>query len=69
MRISDTVCSDDMLLEYAAAHVVWTLVRHELALGSAVVTVLVRLSAFPSPFSKNANTSNSVPSASWRVKS
>jgi len=49
--------------------VVCTPLRQLEAPGSGVVTVLVKLNAFPSPFSKNPNTSNSVPSSSCKVKS
>lgn len=50
-------------------HVVWMLDRQLLALGSGVVTVLVRLRALPSPLSRKPKTSKAVPSAIWRVKS
>lgn len=49
--------------------VVCTPLRQLEAPGSGVVTVLVKLNAFPSPFSKNPKTSNSVPSPSCKVKS
>lgn len=59
-------CARTVMIE---THVVWMLDRQLLALGSGVVTVLVRLRALPSPLSRKPKTSKAVPSAIWRVKS
>jgi hypothetical protein len=45
-------------------HVVWTLFKQLVAEGRGVVTVLVRLRALPSPFSKKPKTSKTAPSSS-----
>jgi len=50
-------------------HVVWTLFKQLVAEGRGVVTVLVKLRALPSPFSKKPKTSKTAPSSSWSVKS
>lgn len=63
---------EDLVVVAAAATpptVVWTSRKQLVAVGRGVVTVLVKLRAFPSPFSKNPNTSKTAPSASCSSKS
>lgn len=68
LLVVDEVEASEVVAASTPLTVVWTSPKQLVAPGRGVVTVLVKLRAFPSPFSKNAKTSNSCPASSPSTK-